>query len=98
MTPLEQAKEAVRASRDFAPKDGKRYDAAEVQTLYRLCAEAVQACDRAGTSIAEMRRQLWHEEQSAYRAQLAALSDPRVQQICDEFRTTALKQTRKGAQ
>ena len=81
MTPLEQAKQAVRASRDFAPKDGKHYDAAEVQTLYRLCAEAVQACERAGTTIAEMRRQLWQEEQA-----------------CDEFRTTALKQTGKGAQ
>ena len=81
MTPLEQAKEAVRASRDFAPKDGKHYDAAEVEALYGLCAEAVQACERAGTTIAEMRRQLWQEEQG-----------------CDECRTTAPKQTRKGAQ
>ena len=70
MTLLEQAREAVRASRDFAPKDGKHYDAAEIETLYRLCAEAVQACDRAGTTIAEMRRQLCDEERKAFRAAL----------------------------
>ena len=70
MTLLEQAREAVRASRDFAPKDGKHYDAAEIETLYRLCAEAVQACDSAGTTIAEMRRQLCDEERKAFRAAL----------------------------
>ena len=70
MTLLEQAREAVRASRDFAPKDGKHYDAAEIETRYRLCAEAVQACDRAGTTIAEMRRQLCDEERKAFRAAL----------------------------
>jgi hypothetical protein len=78
MTLLEQAKEAVRKSRDFAPKDGRRFDPAELDELGRLCAEAVTACALAGTTIAEMRLLLWQEERVAYRAQLAALARKEV--------------------
>jgi hypothetical protein len=67
---LEQAREAVRKSRDFAPKDGRKFDPAELDELVRLCAEAVKACDRAGTTIAAMRLLLWQEEREAYRAAL----------------------------
>ena len=70
MTPLEQAKEAVRLSRDFAPANGERYSAAEVEQLNRLCRDAYLACQVAGVTIAEMRRQLWEEECAAYRAAL----------------------------
>ena len=82
MTLLEQAREAVRASRDFAPKDGKHYDAAEVETLYRLCAEAVRACEAAGTTISQMRLELYREEREEHRTKLQA--------ICDEFKAAAL--------
>ena len=64
MTPLEKAKGAVRAWRDFAPKDGKHFEAQEVEMLGRLCADAVKACEAAGLTIAEMRRQLWAEERA----------------------------------
>ena len=67
---LEQAKEAVRLSRDFCPKDGRRFTPAESEELCRLCKEAFLACQRAGTTISEMRRQLWQEERQAYRAAL----------------------------
>jgi hypothetical protein len=78
MTPLEQAKEAVRKSRDFAPADGRRLNEAEAQELYRLCRDAYLACQAAGTTIAEMRRQLWAEEMAAYRANLTALCERRA--------------------
>ena len=67
---LEQAKEAVRKSRDFAPANGEHYSAEEVETLNRLCRDAYLACEAAGTTIAEMRRQLWQEERKAFRATL----------------------------
>lgn len=67
---LEQAKEAVRKSRDFAPANGERYSPEEVETLNRLCRDAYLACEAAGTTIAEMRRQLGEEERKAFRATL----------------------------
>ena len=70
MTLLEQAKEAVRKSRDFMPADGNHYRRDELDQLGRLCAEAVKACEAAGTTIAEMRLELWREERQAYRAAL----------------------------
>ena len=70
MTLLEQAREAVRASRDFAPSNGEHYSAEEVETLNRLCRDAYLACEAAGTTIAEMRRQLCDEERKAFRAAL----------------------------
>jgi len=70
MTLLEQAREAVRASRNFEPANGERFTPAESETLRRLCRDAYLACEAAGTTIAEMRRQLWEEERQAYRAAL----------------------------
>ena len=78
MTPLEQAKEAVRRSRDFVPSNGRHYRPDELDQLGRLCAEAVKSCALAGTTIAEMRLLLWQEERAAYRAQLAALARKEV--------------------
>jgi hypothetical protein len=82
MTLLEQAKEAVRRSRDFVPSNGRHYSAPEVETLYRLCAEAVKACEAAGTTISQMRLELYREEREEHRAKLQA--------ICDEFKAAAL--------
>ena len=70
MTLLEQAREAVRASRNFEPANGERYTAEEVETLGRLCRDAYLACERAGTTIAAERLKLWQEERQAYRAAL----------------------------
>jgi hypothetical protein len=70
MTPLEQAKEAVRLSRDFAPANGEHYTAAESETLGRLCRDAYLACEAAGTTIAAERLKLWQEQRQAYRAAL----------------------------
>ena len=67
---LEQAKEAVRKSRDFAPANGEHYSPEEAEMLNRLCRDAYLACEAAGTTIAEMRRQLWEEERKAFRATL----------------------------
>jgi hypothetical protein len=67
---LDQAREAVRKSRDFAPANGERYSPEEVEMLNRLCRDAYLACEAAGTTIAEMRRQLGEEERQAYRAAL----------------------------
>jgi hypothetical protein len=67
---LEQAKEAVRKSRDFAPANGERYRPEEVEVLNRLCRDAYLACEAAGTTIAEVRRQRGEEERQAYRAAL----------------------------
>jgi hypothetical protein len=66
----EQAREAVRLSRDFAPANGRRFTPAESETLGRLCRDAYLACQAAGVSISEMRLELWREEQAAYRAAL----------------------------
>jgi hypothetical protein len=70
MTLMEQAREAVRASRDFAPADGEHFTAAESETLGRLCRDAYLACERAGTGIAAERLKLWQEERQAFRAAL----------------------------
>jgi hypothetical protein len=78
MTLLEQAREAVRASRDFAPADGRHYNAAEVETLNRLCKEAYLTCKAANVTIGEIRLELLREEMAAYRATLEALCARRV--------------------
>ena len=78
MNLLEQAKEAVRKSRDFAPADGRRFNASEVEELNRLCKEAYLACKAAGVTISQMRLELWREEREAYRASLEALCQRRA--------------------
>ena len=78
MNLLEQAKEAVRKSRDFAPADGWRFNASEVEGLNRLCKEAYLACKAAGVTISQMRLELWREEREAYRASLEALCQRRA--------------------
>ena len=78
MNLLEQAKEAVRKSRDFAPADGRRFPASEVEELNRLCKEAYLACKTAGVTISQMRLELWREEREAYRASLEALCQRRA--------------------
>jgi hypothetical protein len=80
----QQALEAVRASRDFAPKDARRFNPAEVQELNRLCGIAYRACLAAGVSIAEMRLELYRLEREEHRASLEAL--------CAEFKAAALAQ------
>jgi hypothetical protein len=72
MNLLEQAKEAVRKSRDLAPADGRRFNGSEVEELNRLCKEAYLACKAAGVTISQMRLELWREECEAYRASLKA--------------------------
>jgi hypothetical protein len=67
---LERAKAAVKASRDFEPANAEHYSPEEVEILNRLCRDAYLTCEAAGTSIAEMRRQLWQEEREAFRAAL----------------------------
>ena len=71
MTLLEQAREAVRASRNFEPANGERFTPAESETLGRLCRDAYLACEAAGTTIAAERLKLWQEECQAVRAALA---------------------------
>ena len=71
MTLMEQAREAVRASRNFAPQNGERFTPAESETLGRLCRDAYLACEAAGTSIAAERLELWQEERRSFRAALA---------------------------
>ena len=78
MNLLEQAKEAVRKSRDFAPADGRRFHASQVEELNRLCKEAYLACKAAGVTISQMRLELWREEREAYRASLEALCQRRA--------------------
>jgi hypothetical protein len=85
---LEQAKEAVRKSRDFEPANGEHYTAAEVEQLNRLCRDAYLACQAAGVTIGQMRLLLCREERDAHRAQLQA--------ICDEFRTAAFERAGRG--
>jgi uncharacterized protein YcbK (DUF882 family) len=81
---LEQAKEAVRKSRDFEPANGEHYTAAEVEQLNRLCRDAYLACQAAGVTIGQMRLELLREEREEHRAKL--------ERICAEFKTAALKQ------
>ena len=71
MTLLEQAREAVRASRKFEPANGERFTPAESETLSRLCRNAYLACEAAGTTIAAERLKLWQEERQTFRAALA---------------------------
>jgi len=72
MTPMEQAREAVRASRNFEPANGERFTPAESETLRRLCRDAYLACEAAGTTIAAERLKRWQEERQAYRAALTS--------------------------
>ena len=81
---LEQAKEAVRKSRDFTPQNGEHYTAEEVEQLNRLCRDAYLACQAAGVTIGQMRLELYREEREEHRAKL--------QQICDAFKAAALAQ------
>lgn len=71
---LQQARAAVKAARDFEPA-GDHYTAAEVETLNRLCRDAFLACQRANTTISEMRLQLWAEEREAHRKNLLNLME-----------------------
>ena len=73
MTPIEQARAATKAARDFAPADGRRYNPTEVETLNRLCRDAYLACQAVGVTIGQMRLELLREEMAAYRANLEAL-------------------------
>jgi hypothetical protein len=68
----QQALEAVRALRDYAPSNGHLYDLAEADALGQMCASAFGACQTAGVTIAEMRAALWGEELASYRAALAS--------------------------
>jgi hypothetical protein len=70
----QQALEATRASRDFAPKDGRRFSPAELDELGCRCKAAVIACDAAGTTIAQMRLELWQKEREEFRVNLEALA------------------------
>ena len=70
MTLLEQAREAVRASRTFEPANSGHFTPAETETLRRLCRDAYLACEAAGTTIAAERLKLWQEERQAYRVAL----------------------------
>ena len=88
MTPMEQARAAVKAARDFEPA-GEHCTAEEVETLNRLCRDAFLACRDAGTSIGAVRVELYHEEREEHRAKL--------QRICDEFKAAALARAGKEA-
>lgn len=88
MTPLEQARAAVKAARNFEPA-GEHYIAAEVETVNRLWRDAYLACGAAGTSIGAMRLELYREEREEHRAKL--------QPICDGFKTAALTRVGKEA-
>ena len=89
MTLLEQAREAVRASRDFAPGNGERYSAEEVEILNRLCRDAYLACKAANTSIGAVRLELYREEREDHRLKL--------ERICAEFKAAALAQSGRRA-
>ena len=69
-----QALDAVRLSRDFTPKDGRRFKPAELDELGRRCKAAVIACERANTTIAEMRLLLWQQEREEFRRNIEALN------------------------
>ena len=89
MTPLEQAKLAVKAARDFGPASGEQYTASEVEQLNRLCRDAYLACKAANTSIGAMRLELYREEREEHRQKL--------KRICAEFKVAALAQTGRRA-
>ena len=88
MTPMEQARAAVKAARDFEPA-GEYCTAEEVETLNRLCRDAYLACRDAGTSIGAVRVELYRQEREEHRAKL--------QRICDEFKAAALARAGKEA-
>jgi hypothetical protein len=81
MTPIEQARAAVKAARDFEPA-GEHCTAEEVETLNRLCRDAYLACQAAGTSIGALRVALYREEREEHRKKLEA--------ICADFKAAAL--------
>ena len=81
MTPIEQARAAVKAARDFEPA-GEHFTPAESETMTRLCRDAYLACKDAGVTIGQMRLALFQEERAAHRAKLEA--------ICAEFKAAAL--------
>ena len=83
MTPIEQARTAVKAARDFEPA-GEHCTAAEVEVLNRLCRDAYLACQAAGTSIGAMRLALYREERQDHQQ--------RLERICAEFKAAALAQ------
>ena len=85
MTPMEQARAAVKAARDFEPA-GEYCTAEEVEILNRLCRDAYLACQTVGVTIGQMRLELYREEREEHRRKLEA--------ICAEFRPAAL--ARKG--
>jgi hypothetical protein len=70
MTLLEEARQAVRASRNFEPANGERFTSAESETLGRLCRDAYLACEAAGTTNSAERFKLWQEERQTFRAAL----------------------------
>ena len=86
MTPMEQARAAVKAARDFEPA-GERCTAEEVETLNRLCRDAYLACQAAGTSIGALRVALYREEREEHRKKLEA--------ICADFKAAALARVGK---
>ena len=88
MTPIEQARAAVKAARDFEPA-GEHCTAEEVETLNQLCRDAYLACQAAGTSIGAVRVALYREEREEHRTKL--------QRICDEFKAAALARAGKEA-
>jgi hypothetical protein len=88
MTLLEQAREAVRASRNFEPA-GEHFTPAESETMTRLCRDAYLACKDAGVTIGQMRLALFQEERAAHRAKLEA--------ICTEFNAATLARAGKEA-
>ena len=88
MSPMEQARAAVKAARDFEPA-GEHCTAEEVETLNRLCRDAFLACRDANTSIGAMRLELYRLEREEHRQKLEA--------ICNEFKAAALAQTGRRA-
>ena len=89
MTLLEQAREAVRASRNFEPANGEHFAAAETETLRCLCRDAYLACQAAGVTFGQMRVALYREEREEHRRKLEA--------ICSEFKSAALAEAgRRG--
>ena len=86
--PLQQARAAVKAARDFEPA-GEHFTPAESETMTRLCRDAYLACRDAGVTIGQMRLALYQEERAAHRAKL--------QRICDGFKAAALARVGKEA-
>ena len=81
--PLQKARAAVKAARDFESA-GEHCTAAEVEILSRLCRDAYLACQAAGTSIGSMRLALYREERQDHQQ--------RLERLCAEFKAAALAQ------